>query len=99
MKHRAIAQAGRAAGGRRRQKEKLLREANQLGPMRTVADLQRVTDFVIFELADLDNSVGRNRAILSANDQHQRLIETGSIQDDLATLERARGEERMHADE
>lgn len=99
VKHRATAQAGRAAGGRRRKKEKLLREANQLGPMRTPDDLQRVTDLVIFDLVALDNTVARNRALLHAVEVKRRLFESGSLEDRVAELERARGEEQIHADE
>ncbi len=54
--------------------------------MKTVPELQRIVEIALIGLMGLENSVGRNRALLSVASTGRALIETGELADQVAQL-------------
>jgi len=69
----------RRAGGAKRAREQTLKAVFDLAGVTTIEDLQRVVDIATMELLALDNTVGRNRALLGVASTGARLIEVGEL--------------------
>ena len=69
----------RRAGGAKRAREQSLKAIFDYYGVETIEDLRRVHDIATTDLLALENSVARNRALLSSVDTGLRLIEAGEL--------------------
>ncbi len=76
----------RRAGGANRAREQTLKAVFDLTGVKTVEELQRVVEIALIGLMGLENSVGRNRALLSVASTGRALIETGELAEQVAQL-------------
>jgi hypothetical protein len=84
----------RRLGGIRRRRERTLAGAYELGGVRTIEDLMRVVEIVVFDMLGLENSIARARILLSAALAGVKLVETGELEERIAALELATGSGR-----
>ena len=84
----------RRLGGIRRRRERTLAGASELGGVRTIEDLMRVVEIVVFDMLGLENSIARARILLSAALAGVKLVETGELEERIAALELATGSGR-----
>lgn len=75
----AQAAEARRAGGVKRAREQSLKAIFDYYGVETIGDLKRVHDIATTELLALENSVARNRALLSSVDTGLKLIEMGKL--------------------
>jgi hypothetical protein len=81
----------RRIGGMHRRKAKSVATIYDFSGLRTVESAQRLLETAALETLALENSIARNRTLISAASGAGRLIETGDLEARLATVEAAVG--------
>ena len=84
----------RRLGGIRRRRERTLAGAYELGGVRTIEDLTRVVEIVVFDMLGLESSIARARILLSATLAGAKLVEVGELEGRIAALELAKASSR-----
>jgi hypothetical protein len=85
--HQEEAAAARRAGGQVKKKQGTLALAYDLNGLETVADIRRWIEVAMYETLSLENTVSRNRAILSGALGATKLRETGELEERVEALE------------
>ena len=85
--HAAEAAEARRLGGLRRRREGALAGAYGLDSLASVPDLRRLLEIASYDALGLENSVARVRALTAIVQVGARLLETGEIEERVATLE------------
>ena len=88
----------RRIGGMHRRKAKSVATIYDFSGLRTVESAQRLLETAALETLALENSIARNRTLISAASGAGKLIEAGDLEERLATLEAAVGQ-RSSTDE
>jgi len=81
------AQEARRVGGHHRRKARSVATIYDFAGLRTAESAQRLLETAAIETLALENSVARNRALISAATGAGKLIETGDLQERVALLE------------
>ena len=89
--HETEAAEARRLGGLRRKREGALQGAYQLEGLESVPAIRRYLDVALIDLLGLENSVARNRAIISGVLAGAKLLEVGEIEERMAAVEAALG--------
>jgi hypothetical protein len=97
--HAAEAAEARRLGGLRHRREKTLSVAYDLVSLGTVEGIVRVLDIALRDVLGLDNTVPRNRALISVASAAARLLEVGDLEARVAGLEAALGSKDRSADD
>jgi hypothetical protein len=85
--HTQEAAEARRLGGLRRRKERTLAAAYDLGGLEGVGGPRRLLEIAAMDLITLNNSVPRNRALISAVGALLELLKTGDLEERLQALE------------
>ncbi len=86
----AVAES-RRMGGMRRRREGTLAAAYDFDGLATVQELRRLPEIATLDNLNLENSVARNRALVSAVQTGAKLLEVGELEDRLEAIESALG--------
>ena len=89
--HQADAAEARRVGGLRRKREGTLQGAYQVEGTDSIQGIRRFLDVAMFDLLSLENSVQRNRAIISGVLVAAKLHEVGEMEERMAAVEAALG--------
>ena len=89
--HEADAAEARRVGGLRRKRESTLQGAYQVEGTDSIQGIRRFLDVAMFDLLSLENSVQRNRAIISGVLVAAKLHEVGEMEERMAAVEAALG--------
>ena len=89
--HQADAAEARRVGGLRRKRESTLQGAYQVEGTDSIEGIRRFLDVAMFDLLSLENSVQRNRAIISGVLVAAKLHEVGEMEERMAAVEAALG--------
>ena len=89
--HADAIREGRRRGGLRRRKEGALAAALNFEGLSTIEELQRLLEIATMDTLSLDNSIARNRALVTIVQARARLLETGEQEERLAAIEAALG--------
>jgi len=81
----------RRIGGLRRKKERTIAVAYDLPGLDTVVGIRRLLEIVVTDGIGLENGVARLRVLISTAVAAAKLLETGELEDRIATLEQAIG--------
>lgn len=81
----------RRIGGLHRRKAKSVATIYDFSGLRTVESAQRLLETAAIETLALENSIARNRALISAASGAGKLIEAGDLEERVALLETAVG--------
>ena len=81
----------RRIGGMHRRKAKSVATIYDFAGLRTVESAQRLLEIAAIETLALENSIARNRALISAAAGAGKLIEAGDLADRLTAVEAAVG--------
>jgi hypothetical protein len=81
----------RRLGGLRRKKEGTIAVAFDFAGLDSVPSIRRILEIVTIDLFALDNSIARDRTLISAAVAATKLLETGELEARLAALELALG--------
>ena len=73
--------------GIRRRRERTLAGAYELGGVRTIEDLVRITEIVVFDVLGPENGIAKARVLLQAVMAGAKLIEAGDLEARIAALE------------
>ena len=92
------AQEARRVGGHHRRKAKSVATIYDFSGLRTVESAQRLLETAAIETLALENSIARNRALISAAAGAGKLIEAGDLSDRLSAVEAAVGP-KAHSDD
>jgi hypothetical protein len=92
------AQEARRVGGHHRRKAKSVATIYDFAGLRTVESAQRLLETAAIETLALENSIARNRALISAAAGAGKLIEAGDLADRLSAVEAAVGP-KAHPDD
>jgi hypothetical protein len=92
------AQEARRVGGHHRRKAKSVATIYDFSGLRTVESAQRLLETAAIETLALENSIARNRALISAAAGAGKLIEAGDLADRLSAVEAAVGP-KAHSDD
>jgi hypothetical protein len=87
----------RRIGGLHRRKAKSVATIYDFAGLRTVESAQRLLETAAIETLALENSIARNRALISAAAGAGKLIEAGDLEERLTAVEAAVGP-KAHAD-
>jgi hypothetical protein len=87
----------RRIGGLHRRKARSVATIYDFSGLRSIEGAQRLLETAALETLALENSIQRNRALISAAAGAGRLIEAGDLEERLATLEAAVGS-KEHSD-
>jgi hypothetical protein len=87
----------RRIGGMHRRKAKSVATIYDFAGLRTVESAQRLLEIAAIETLALENSIARNRALISAAAGAGKLIEAGDLEERLTAVEAAVGP-KAHAD-
>jgi hypothetical protein len=87
--HADEAVEARRLGGLRKRREHAIQGAYAYEGLTTVADIRRVLEVATIDLLGLDNTVARNRALISGAQAAARLLEAGEFEERLEALEAA----------
>jgi len=79
----------RRIGGLHRRKAKSVATIYDFSGLRTVESAQRLMETAALETLALENSIARNRTLISAASGAGKLIEAGDLEERVATLEAA----------
>ena len=79
----------RRLGGLRRKREKTVALAYDVDGLRDVDQVRRVLEIALVDTLSLDNSVPRNRTLISLAQTGLKAMETGELEERLAALEAA----------
>jgi hypothetical protein len=85
------AQEARRVGGHHRRKARSVATIYDFAGLRTVESAQRLLETAAIETLALENSITRNRALISAAAGAGKLIEAGDLADRLSAVEAAVG--------
>ena len=85
------AQEARRVGGHHRRKARSVATIYDFSGLRTVESAQRLLETAAIETLALENSIARNRALISAAAGAGKLIEAGDLADRLSAVEAAVG--------
>jgi len=88
----------RRIGGLHRRKAKSVATIYDFSGLRTVESAQRLLETAAIETLALENSIARNRALISAAAGAGKLIEAGDLEERVAVLETAVGHKRSADD-
>jgi hypothetical protein len=91
------AQEARRVGGHHRRKARSVATIYDFSGLRTVESAQRLLETAAIETLALENSIARNRALISAAAGAGKLIEAGDLADRLSAVEAAVGP-KTHSD-
>ena len=80
---------GRRLGGLRRRRERTVSTAFELPGVRTIEDIFRLVEIAVFDALCLENSIARNRLLLSAAATATKVLEVGELEERLTALESA----------
>jgi hypothetical protein len=83
------AQEARRVGGHHRRKARSVATIYDFSGLRTVESAQRLLETAALETLALENSIARNRALISAAAGAGKLIEAGDLEERLAAVEAA----------
>ena len=89
----------RRIGGLRRKKEGTIAVAYDLPGLDTVAGIRRLLEIVVTDGIGLENGIARLRVLISTAVAAAKLLETGELEDRIATLEQAVGVGRQASPE
>ena len=89
----------RRIGGLHRRKAKSVATIYDFSGLRTVESAQRLLETAAIETLALENSIARNRALISAAAGAGKLIEAGDLAERLAAVEAAVGSNAHSEDE
>ncbi len=81
----------RRLGGLRRRREKTVAGAYAFAGLGTIESIRRILEIATIDALGLENSIVRARVLISAALAAAKLLETGELEDRLATLEAAVG--------
>ncbi len=87
--HQEAAGEARRLGGLRRKREKAIEGAYDIYGLESVPQIRRVLLIAILDSLGLDNSVPRNRALISSVLAAAKLLETGELEARLEAVEAA----------
>jgi hypothetical protein len=87
--HRDAAAEARRLGGLRRKREKAIEGAYDVDGLESVPQIRRVLLIAILDSLGLDNSVPRNRALISSVLAAAKLLEVGELEARLEAVEAA----------
>jgi hypothetical protein len=79
----------RRIGGLHRRKKRTIGAVYGFNGLRTVEDLQALLETLAIETLALDNSIARNRTVATMLSIEAKLLETGELEERLASLEAA----------
>ena len=79
----------RRLGGLRRKREKTVALAYDVDGLRDVDQVRRVLEIALVDTLSLDNSVPRNRTLISLAQTGLKAMETGELEERVAQLEAA----------
>ena len=82
----AQAEQARRTGGSAHAREQALRYIYSIEPLETYQRIQRLVDFATTELLALENSVARNRALLSAASTATGILTVGDLAEKLERI-------------
>ena len=83
------ADQARKLGGQRRRREGTLLGAYDFEGLATVAELRRLLEIATLDTLSLENSVARNRTLMTGVQTAAKLLEVGELEDRVASLEAA----------
>ena len=89
--HEAEAEQARKLGGQRRRREKITEGAYNLDGLASIPALRRLLEVALLDTLGLENSVARNRAIMSGVLAATKLLEVGEQEERLLAIESALG--------
>ncbi len=89
--HADEAAEARRLGGLRRRREVTVAGAYGFDGLQTVEDIRRILMIVAVDTLGLDNSVHRSRVLIALVAAAAKLLETGDMEERLASLEAAHG--------
>ena len=89
--HVAEAEQARKLGGQRRRREKITEGAYDLEGLGSVPALRRLLEVALLDTLGLENSIARNRALMSGVMAAAKLLEVGEQEERLAAIEAALG--------
>jgi len=89
----------RRIGGLRRKKEGTIAVAYDLPGLDSVAGIRRLLEIVVTDGIGLENGIARLRVLISTAVAAAKLLETGELEDRIATLEQAVGARRQASPE
>ncbi len=89
--HAEAVQEGRRLGGLRRRREGTLAAAYDFDGLDTIKELRRLLEIAALDTLNLENSVARNRALISAVLVATKLLEVGEHEERLGAIEAALG--------
>ncbi len=85
--HAEAAAAARRLGGLRRRREGAVAGAYELPGLSAPADLERLLEIVVSDTLELENSVPRNKTLISIVQTAARLIETRELAERISAME------------
>ncbi len=89
--HAEAVAEGRRLGGIRRKREGTLAAAYDFDGMSTIQELRRLLEIATVDTLSLENSVARNRILISAVAAGAKLLEVGEMEERLGAMEAAIG--------
>jgi len=89
--HAEEAEQARRLGGQRRRREKITEGAYEIEGIDALSLAERIVKIAIVDTLSLENSVNRNRTLISASIALAKLTEVGEQEERLAAVESALG--------
>jgi hypothetical protein len=89
--HQTEAAEARRLGGLRRKREGAVQGAYLVEGTNSIASVRRFLDVAMFDLLSIENSVARDRALISGVLAAVKLVEAGEMEERLAAVEAALG--------
>ena len=89
--HAEEAEKARSLGGQRRRREKITEGAYEIDGIDALSLAERIVKIAIVDTLSLENSVNRNRTLISASIALAKLTEVGEQEERLAAVESALG--------
>ena len=89
--HAEEAEQARRLGGQRRRREKITEGAYEIDGIDALSLAERIVKIAIVDTLSLENSVNRNRTLISASIALAKLTEVGDQEERLAAVESALG--------
>ena len=85
----------RRLGGLRRRREATVAGAFDFVGLQTVADIRRILEIAVLDTLGLENSIARSRTLAYLGTTAIKLLETGEVEQRLASLEAAVLEDKV----
>ena len=89
--HVQEAQEARRLGGQRRRRERIVSGAYEVSGLRTIEDIRRILEIATLDALGLENSIARNRLLVSIVPPALKLIEVGEMDERLEAIEAVLG--------